>query len=142
MCPSWCPDLRREFGGCAGNVAYNLKLLGGEGYPLGSAGVDFAPYAAWLDKQDISRQYIQTIAGSYTAQAYITSDLDDNQITAFHPGAMQFSAQIPVPRDADISIGTLSPDSREGILTHARQYVEGRHPFYFRPGPGHAAVQR
>ena len=128
------PDMRREFGGCAGNVAYNLKLLGGEGYPLGAVGQDFSPYADWLDQQNISRDYIQTIADSYTAQAYITSDLDDNQITAFHPGAMQFSAQASVPSDAGISIGTVSPDSREGMLTHARQFVEAGIPFVFDPG--------
>src|SRR5512144_203047 len=90
------PSLRREFGGCAGNVAYNLKLLGGEVYPLGTVGDDFDAYARWMDDQGIDRRYLKTIAGSYTAQAYITSDLDDNQITAFHPGAMAFSAQATV----------------------------------------------
>ena len=128
------PSLRREFGGCAGNVAYNLKLLGGEVYPLGTVGDDFDAYARWMDDQGIDRRYLKTIAGSYTAQAYITSDLDDNQITAFHPGAMAFSAQAAVPVDAGITIGTVSPDSREGMLAHAAQFAEAGIPFIFDPG--------
>jgi len=128
------PTLRREFGGCAGNVAYNLMLLGSEGYPLGTVGDDFEPYARWLDSQGVNRHFIKTIAGSFTAQAYITSDLDDNQITAFHPGAMAFSAQVAVPVDAGITIGMVSPDSRDGMLTHARQCVAAGIPFIFDPG--------
>ncbi len=128
------PSMRREFGGCAGNVTYNLRLLGGEGYPLGTVGDDFAPYAQWLDAKDVSRRYLKVITGSFTAQAYITSDLDDNQITAFHPGAMAFSAQAAVPRDAGITIGTVSPDSREGMLVHAMQFAEAGIPFIFDPG--------
>jgi adenosine kinase len=128
------PELRREFGGCAGNVAYNLKLLGGEGYPAGTVGDDFGPYADWLDTKGISRRFVRRMQGSYTAQAYITSDLDDNQITAFHPGAMSFSMQVEVPGDAGITIGTVSPDSREGMLIHARQFSEAGIPFIFDPG--------
>lgn len=128
------PELRREFGGCAGNVAYNLKLLDGQGFPLGTVGDDFEPYARWLDAREVSRRYIQGVEGTFTAQAYITSDLDDNQITAFHPGAMQFSAQVAVPEDAGITIGMVSPDSREGMLVHARQFVEAGIPFIFDPG--------
>jgi adenosine kinase len=128
------PTMRREFGGCAGNVAYNLKLLEAEGYPLGTVGDDFGPYAEWLDCQGVSRRYIETIKATFTAQAYITSDLDDNQITAFHPGAMAHSARIPVPRDGDITVGTVSPDSREGMLTHAQQFTEAGIPFIFDPG--------
>ncbi|MCP5424566.1 MAG: carbohydrate kinase family protein [Gammaproteobacteria bacterium] len=128
------PTLRREFGGCAGNVAYTLKLLGGSGYPLGTVGEDFAPYAQWLDSQCIDRRYIETVPGSYTAQAYITSDLDDNQITAFHPGAMAFSAQVAVPDSAGITLGMVSPDSREGMLAHARQFQAAGIPFIFDPG--------
>lgn len=128
------PELRREFGGCAGNVAYNLGLLNGGGYPLGTVGDDFGPYAAWLDAKGVSRRFIQVVEGAFTAQAYITSDLDDNQITAFHPGAMQFSAQVAVPRDAGITIGMISPDSREGMLAHASQFAEAGIPFIFDPG--------
>lgn len=128
------PDLRREYGGCAGNVAYNLTLLGGGCHPLGTVGDDFGPYADWMDAKGVSRRYLKTIEGSYTAQAYITSDLDDNQITAFHPGAMSFSEQIPVPRDAGITIGTVSPDSLAGMQAHARQFAEAGIPFIFDPG--------
>ena len=128
------PELRREFGGCAGNVAYTLKLMGAQGDPLGTVGEDFGPYAQWLDEQGVSRRYIQRVPGSYTAQAYITSDLDDNQITAFHPGAMAFSNHVAVPRDAGITIGTVSPDSREGMLTHAAQFAAAGIPFIFDPG--------
>ncbi|MEZ5581746.1 MAG: carbohydrate kinase family protein [Candidatus Competibacteraceae bacterium] len=128
------PSMRREFGGCAGNVAYNLRLLGGDGYPLGTVGEDFDPYAQWLDSQGISRRFIQTVSNSFTAQAFITSDLADNQITAFHPGAMAFSAQQAVPTDADITIGMVSPDSREGMLAHAEQFKAAGIPFIFDPG--------
>ncbi len=128
------PDLRREYGGCAGNVAYNLSLLGGDCHPLGTVGDDFGPYADWMDAKGVSRRYLKTIEGSYTAQAYITSDLDDNQITAFHPGAMGFSEQIPVPRDAGIRIGIVSPDSLSGMQVHARQFAEADIPFIFDPG--------
>ncbi len=128
------PDMRREFGGCAGNVAYNLKLLGGEGYPLATVGEDFGPYATWMDDCGVSRRYLEVVEGTYTAQAYITSDLDDNQITAFHPGAMGCSARLSVPTDAGISIGTVSPDSHEGMQVHARQFAEAGIPFLFDPG--------
>ena len=128
------PQMRREFGGCAGNVAYNLKLLGGDGYPLGTVGEDFGSYAQWMDNKGISQRYVEIVEGTFTAQAYITSDLDDNQINAFHPGAMEFSAQIAVPRDAGITLGIVSPDSPGGILTHAQQFAEANIPFIFDPG--------
>jgi adenosine kinase len=128
------PSMRKEFGGCAGNVAYNLTQMGGTGYPLGTVGEDFTPYNQWLEQQGVSQQFIKTIPGSFTAQAFITSDLDDNQITAFHPGAMAFSSQLPIPQDADITIGTVSPDSREGMLAHAEQFVAAGIPFIFDPG--------
>lgn len=130
------PELRREFGGCAGNIAYNLKLLGGEGCPMGAVGRDFAPYAAWMDSQGISRRYLHEVEDSFTAQAYITTDLDDNQITAFHPGAMNHAHEIAVPADAGITWGMISPDGREGMLTHAEQFVEAGIPFVFDPGQG------
>ncbi|MDH5369005.1 MAG: PfkB family carbohydrate kinase, partial [Gammaproteobacteria bacterium] len=84
------PEMRREFGGCAGNIAFNLKLLGEEPLPMGTVGKDFAPYADWMDKFGISRKYLKEV-DMYTGQAYITTDQDDNQITAFHPGAMSLS---------------------------------------------------
>ena len=103
------PEMRRNFGGCAGNIAFNLKLLGGAGMPMGTVGTDFGPYAAWLDQQGIDRSALREIAGTYTAQAYITTDQDDNQITAFHPGAMNHAHEIRVDEFEDVSIGMVSP---------------------------------
>lgn len=130
------PELRREFGGTAGNIAYNLKLLGGEGLPMATVGEDFGPYAAWMDKQGITRRFLKEIAGAYTAQAYITTDKDDNQITAFHPGAMAQAHQQKVPADEGVSIGILAPDGREAMLQHAEQFHEAGIPFIFDPGQG------
>ena len=130
------PQLRREFGGCAGNIAYNLNLLGGAALPMGTVGKDFGPYADWMDVQKIKRTYVKEIAESYTAQAYITTDLDDNQITAFHPGAMGAAHTQAVPTDAGIKIGTVSPDGRDGMIQHAREFHEAGIPFIFDPGQG------
>ena len=130
------PDMRREFGGCAGNIAYNLKLLGGDPLPMATVGKDFQPYAEWMEKNGIDSRHIREIPGSYTAQAYITTDQDDNQITAFHPGAMAMSHENQVPGDAGITIGIVSPDGREGMIEHAEQFVEAGIPFIFDPGQG------
>ncbi|ROH89095.1 carbohydrate kinase family protein [Stagnimonas aquatica] len=130
------PKLRREFGGCAGNIAYNLALLGGKALPMGTVGHDFGPYATWMDKHGLSRAYVKELPDNYTAQAYITTDLDDNQITAFHPGAMNEAHVQPVPLDAGVKIGTVSPDGREGMIQHARQFAEAGIPFLFDPGQG------
>ena len=130
------PELRKEFGGTAGNIAYNLKMLGGEPLPMATVGKDFAQYEAWLDQHGISREYVKTIPEAYTAQAYITTDLDDNQITAFHPGAMGEAHTQPVPTDAGVKIGTVSPDGRDGMVQHARQFAEAGIPFLFDPGQG------
>ena len=130
------PDLRREFGGCAGNIAYNLKLLGGDGAPMGTVGTDFQPYAEWMDEQGISRDYVKVIDGEYTAQAYITTDQDDNQITAFHPGAMNQSHLNKVSDAPNISLGLVSPDGRQGMIEHAEQFAEAGIPFIFDPGQG------
>ncbi len=130
------PDMRREFGGCAGNIAYNLALLGGQGFPMATVGRDFAPYASWLEQCGIEQRYVRTLEDAYTAQAFITTDLDDNQITAFHPGAMNFSHLNDVPEADGISIGTVSPDGREGMLKHARRFVAAGIPFIFDPGQG------
>lgn len=129
------PELRREFGGCAGNIAYNLNLLGGRGLPMGTVGHDFAPYARWLAEQQIDTRYVRTIDEAFTAQAYITTDIDDNQITAFHPGAMNFAHRNEVPREG-IARGVVAPDGREGMLAHARQFAEAGIPFLFDPGQG------
>src|SRR5690348_11993366 len=102
------PQLRREFGGTAGNIAYNLKLLGGDVRPMGTVGNDFDRYTQWLDKCGIDRSLIKTVADAYTAQAYITTDLDDNQITAFHPGAMSHAHTQDIPAKG-VKIGSVSP---------------------------------
>ena len=130
------PQLRREFGGTAGNIAYNLKLLGEEGLPMATVGADFGPYAEWMDKQGITRKYIKEIAGAYTAQAFITTDVDDNQITAFHPGAMQHAHTQTVPTTAGVKLGIVAPDGREAMLQHARQFHAAGIPFIFDPGQG------
>jgi adenosine kinase len=128
------PKLTRYFGGCAGNIAYNLMLLGGDAYACGAVGHDFGPYSAWLAQNGLSERFVQHFADEYTAQAYITTDLDDNQITAFHPGAMNRSHTIPVPADAGIRIGILAPDGRDGMVTHAEQFARAGIPFIFDPG--------
>lgn len=130
------PDMRREFGGCAGNIAYNLQLLGGEGAPMGTVGSDFAPYADWMDVQGVSRAYLKTIGDSFTAQAYITTDQDDNQITAFHPGAMNEAHQCRVDEASGVTLGMVSPDGRQGMIDHAEQFAAADIPFIFDPGQG------
>jgi len=130
------PDMRREFGGCAGNIAYNLNLLGAGAVPMGTVGIDFAPYADWLDECGISQDHLRMIESTYTGQAFITTDQDDNQITAFHPGAMGFSHENKVNDARGITIGIVSPDGREGMLEHATQFAESGIPFIFDPGQG------
>ena len=130
------PELRREFGGCAGNIAYNLKLLGKEPLPMATVGQDFGPYREWLQRCGIDQRYLREVEGTYTAQAYITTDLDDNQITAFHPGAMSHAHPNRVPVDAGIEIGIVAPDGREGMIQHAEQFHEAGIPFIFDPGQG------
>jgi adenosine kinase len=130
------PEMRKEFGGCAGNIAYNLNLLGGEGYPMATVGNDFALYRKWLEQQSVDTRYLAEVGEALTAQAYITTDLDDNQITAFHPGAMDHAHINSVPRDAGITIGMVSPDGRQGMIEHASQFAEAGIPFIFDPGQG------
>ncbi len=130
------PEMRRDFGGCAGNIAYSLKLLDGEGVPMGTVGQDFGPYAKWMDRWGIDRRHLTMVADSYTAQAFITTDMDDNQITAFHPGAMSYSHHNRVPAGDSITIGIISPDGREGMIEHAAQFADAGIPFVFDPGQG------
>lgn len=130
------PELRREFGGCAGNIAYNLHQIGGDVLPMGTVGNDFASYQTWLEQQGIPSHYVATVADTFTAQAYITTDLDDNQITAFHPGAMNFAHQQSVPADQGITLGLVSPDGRDGMLQHAAEFAALEIPFIFDPGQG------
>jgi len=130
------PEMRREFGGCAGNIAYNLKLLGKEPLPMATVGKDFGPYREWLCKCGIEQRYLKTVEDSYTAQAYITTDLADNQITAFHPGAMSHAHLNEVPAQAGIDIGIVAPDGRDGMIQHAEQFSDAGIPFIFDPGQG------
>lgn len=130
------PQMRREFGGCAGNIAYNLHLLGGDGIAMGTVGEDFAPYAKWMDECGISRQHVKVMPGSYTAQAFITTDMDGNQISAFHPGAMMLAHHNRVSDAKNVTLGIVSPDGRDGMLDHAHQFAEANIPFIFDPGQG------
>jgi len=130
------PELRREYGGCAGNIAYNLKLLGVDPLIMATVGKDFDPYAQWLALYGLSREFILTLEDSYTAQAYITTDKSDNQITAFHPGAMSFSHQNNVPRERGIKLGIVSPDGKDGMIQHAKEFADAGIPFIFDPGQG------
>lgn len=130
------PELRREFGGCAGNIAYNLKLLGDDPIPMGTVGSDFTSYATWMDQQQISRRHVHVKKGSYTAQAFITTDLNDNQITAFHPGAMNLAHETKISEAKDITLAIVSPDGRDGMIQHAQQLHKAGIPFIFDPGQG------
>lgn len=130
------PDMRREFGGCAGNIAYSLKMLGGDPLIMATVGQDWQPYAYRLDKLRLSQAHVRQMPEAFTAQAFITTDLDDNQITAFHPGAMNFSHLNHVGDAKDVGLGIVSPDGREGMLQHAREFHEGGIPFIFDPGQG------
>jgi adenosine kinase len=130
------PSLKRNYGGCAGNIAYNLALLGAEGRPMATVGEDFAPYADWMDRHGIARDHVRTVPGTYTAQAYITTDQDDNQITAFHPGAMNHAHLSRVGDVAGVTIGMVSPDGRQGMIEHAEQFAAAGIPFVFDPGQG------
>jgi adenosine kinase len=128
------PTMKRNFGGCAGNIAYNLRLLGGKGAPMAMVGHDFAPYRAHLEQHGVEQRYVKTVDGEFTAQAFITTDLDDNQITAFHPGAMNHSHTQAVPANAGITLGLVSPDGRDGMQQHAAQFAAAGIPFMFDPG--------
>jgi len=130
------PELRREFGGTAGNIAYNLKLLESDSFPMATVGEDFKSYADWMDQHGVSREYIKQVPGTYTAQAFITTDTDNNQITAFHPGAMQRAHEQTVPTDKGMTLGVIAPDGREGMLQHAHQFYDAGIPFLFDPGQG------
>jgi adenosine kinase len=130
------PKLRREFGGCATNIAYNLKLLGETPLPMATVGSDFEPYRKRLKKLGIKQDYIRTLDDCYTAQAFITTDLSSNQIIAFHPGAMNFSEKNKVADAKGVTIGMVSPDGRTGMIKHAEQFAKKKIPFIFDPGQG------
>ena len=130
------PEMRREFGGCAGNIAYNLKMLGGEPVMMATVGDDIQPYLERFEQLDLDRSNVLHVKDTFTAQAFITTDLDDNQITAFHPGAMNFSHLNSVSDAGDIKLGIIAPDGRDGMLQHATEFNQAGIPFIFDPGQG------
>jgi adenosine kinase len=130
------PEMRREFGGCAGNIAYSLKLLGDNPLIMATVGDDADVYLDRLDRLGLSRAHVRRIEGSFTAQAFITTDLDDNQITAFHPGAMNFSHHNRISDAGNATLAIVAPDGREGMLRHAEDLAAARIPFVFDPGQG------
>ena len=130
------PEMRKEFGGCSGNIAYNLHLLGGDPIPMATVGMDFAPYRKWLNDIGINHSHVKEIPGTYTAQAFMTTDTDNNQITAFHPGAMNHAHENKIGDAHNIDIGIVAPDGRDAMIEHARQFVDANIPFFFDPGQG------
>lgn len=128
------PKMRREFGGVAGNIAYSLKLLGEAPFPMATVGDDFGPYRRHLEKLGISTRYVKHMEGEFTPQAFITTDIDDNQITAFHPGAMQHSYLNRVEDTENIRLGIVAPDGRQAMLQHSRDFVDCGIPHIFDPG--------
>ena len=128
------PRMRREFGGCAGNIAYNLKLLGGNPIPMATVGQDFGPYREHFEACDIPLERVKEITDLYTAQAFITTDLDDNQITAFHPGAMMRSYENHVKDVPGVKFGIVGPDGYEAMLQNSTEFAEAGIPFIFDPG--------
>jgi adenosine kinase len=130
------PGLRRDFGGCAGNIAYSLRLLGGTPLPMATVGTDGASYVERLQSLGISTEFVRQVDGSYTAQAMIMTDLDNNQITAFHPGAMMQAHVTRIAARPDIRLGIISPDGRDAMLQHAQQMHAAGIPFVFDPGQG------
>jgi len=130
------PGLRREYGGCAGNIAYGLRQLGAQAVPLAMLGNDGQEYLERMKALGVDTRHVSTTAESYTAQAMIMTDRDNNQITAFHPGAMSMAHDNPVPSRADLAVAIISPDGREAMLTHSRQLHAAGVPFVFDPGQG------
>jgi adenosine kinase len=130
------PALRRDFGGCAGNIAYSLKILGGTPLPMATLGTDGADYLARLAHLGISSEFVRSVSDTYTAQAMIMTDKDNNQITAFHPGAMMQAHKTKIEKRTDIQLGIISPDGRDAMLEHAEQFKHADIPFVFDPGQG------
>ena len=130
------PALRREFGGCAGNIAYSLKQLGGTPLPMATVGNDGAGYLARLKAQGISTEFVREVGDTYTAQAMIMTDRDNNQITAFHPGAMMQAHTTRIEARSDIRLGMISPDGRDAMQQHAEQFKAADIAFVFDPGQG------
>ena len=130
------PALRRDFGGCAGNIAYSLKILGGTPLPMATLGTDAADYMKRLTTLGISTEFVREVPDSYTAQAMIMTDRDNNQITAFHPGAMMQAHITKIEKRSDIKLAIISPDGRDAMVQHAEQLKAADIPFVFDPGQG------
>jgi len=130
------PEMRREYGGCAANIGYNLKMLGGEPLVMAAVGDDIGPYLERLASQGLSNSHLKKIAGQFTAQAFITTDLDNNQIIAFHPGAMNFSHENRIDASLGAKLAIIAPDGKDGMLQHARECAASGIPFVFDPGQG------
>jgi adenosine kinase len=130
------PELRREFGGCAGNIAYNLRQLGGDPVVMATIGNDGGDYLERIRSWGVDTSMVTWVEDHYTAQAIIITDTDNNQITAFHPGAMQKAGEVKVPARADLKVAIIAPDGRDAMLSHARQLHEAGIPFVFDPGQG------
>lgn len=130
------PDMRKEYGGCSGNIAYNLKLLGGDPVPMGTVGEDFGPYRNRLKELGLMDNHVREISGTYTAQAFMTTDQDNNQIIAFHPGAMNHAHENKVSDASGIDLGIVAPDGRDAMIQHSAQFVEAGISFFFDPGQG------
>jgi adenosine kinase len=130
------PEMRREFGGTAGNIAFNLKQLGGDPLVMATVGEDIEPYLYRLQRLGIDAQHLKKVPGQFTAQAFITTDLDDNQITAFHPGAMNHAHENRIGPGLGARLAIVAPDGKQGMLQHARECAEHGIPFMFDPGQG------
>ena len=132
----FAPEMRKEFGGCSGNIAYNLNLLGGHPLPMATVGEDFGPYRKWFNSVGLDQTHVVEIENTYTAQAFLTTDTDNNQIITFHPGAMSYAHKNKIKDAADIGLGIVSPDGREAMIQHAADFAEMGIPFFFDPGQG------
>jgi len=130
------PEMRKEFGGCAGNIAYNLAMLGETALPMAAVGEDFKPYRKWLKQCGMNQNCIIEIDDTFTAQAYLTTDMDDNQIIAFHPGAMNHAHQNKISDALDLSLAIIAPDGKQAMIEHAEQLQQRNTPFFFDPGQG------
>jgi adenosine kinase len=128
------PRMRREYGGCAGNIAYNYKLVGGEPVPIGMVGDDFGPYFEHYRRWGIDASCLVAAPDSYTAQCFIVTDLHNNQLAGFHPGAMSLSARIPVAQAGRVACGLVGPDAKDAMQVHARQMADAKIPFVLDPG--------
>ena len=130
------PEMRREYGGTAGNIGYNLRLLGERPLVMATVGEDIDPYVSRLQRLGIGTEYLKRIPGQFTAQGFITTDLDNNQITNFHPGAMNFSHENHIRRELGVKVAIIGPDGKDGMMQHARECHEAGVPFLFDPGQG------